>query len=292
MCDGGSENHDVSVVVLTKNSARTIKECILSVLSQEPLEIIAVDGMSTDSTISLLEYYGVRIIPDPSLSLGRARQVGVEAARAKYVVFVDSDVELTADCIMTLRNELEKNGWVGIHARLLSKENLSYWQRAVDTSRHLYGFDRAGVKRAIGTVAALFRRDILLGHPFDSAMVESCEDVDLCWRLRRENDLVGVSTAIAYHYHRRGFQDFVKQRFRDGIGNARLSLKYRERRRLIKPFGADPSIVVPTLASTRITLVPYFVVSRVTKLAGMLYGLRIRSVKLSGKRPRLQPFGK
>ncbi|MGA2790607.1 MAG: glycosyltransferase, partial [Candidatus Bathyarchaeia archaeon] len=72
---------DVSVVILTKNSQRTLEKCLSSAINQEPREILIVDGQSKDSTHDIARRHGIKIIIDPSGSMGHSRQLGVEAAK-------------------------------------------------------------------------------------------------------------------------------------------------------------------------------------------------------------------
>jgi len=263
------ENCAVSVIMLTRDSLRTLSSCLNSVIRQHPREIIAVDGGSQDGTLDILKDYGVLVILDPSMSLGHSRQMGVKAASGDYVMFVDSDVELTRDCIGQMRHELERFGWAGIHAQMMSRENLSYWQRSEDVRFSLH-FNKVGPIDCIPTTAALFRRSILLEHPFDSSFAESAEDVDLCWSLGRNKLRVGVSSAAAYHTYRRSFLSFFQQRFRNGKGSARLALKCRSTLMLLSPLENMTSQCMRSIFAGRPNLVPYWIVYGVAEFSGVL----------------------
>ena len=265
-------NPDVSVIILTKNSAATIVACLESVIEEKPGEVLVVDGMSTDGTPDLVRSHSVRVISDASMSLGESRQLGVETATGVYVMFVDSDAVLTPTCIGTMRRELERYGWAGIHAKLLSAENVTYWQRAEQEGFSRY-YGRAGPKDRIDTIVALFRREVLLRYPFDANLRESCEDIDLCRRLVENNQKLGVSNAEAYHYHRREFIGFAKQRFRNGLGDARFGFKYHDTRIFIDPLLTIVSTFVRNMLSRRINLVPYWFAGGLSEFLGVLVGL-------------------
>jgi glycosyltransferase involved in cell wall biosynthesis len=270
------QNFDVSVVILTRNSARTIEACLRSVIEEKPGEILVVDGVSTDATPSIVRRYGIEMISDPSRSLGRSRQFGVQAVRGAYVMFVDSDAVLTPGCMSTMRRELENYGWAGIHARILSAENVSYWQRA-EQEEFSRDYDRAGLRKKIDMIAGLFKRDLLLRYPFDPYFVESAEDHDLCRRLVKNKVKLGGSDAVAYHHHRREFYALAKQRFRNGLGAARLGFKYRETRIFIDPLLTAISKTIRNVLTKRITLIPYWLVGGLIQFLGVLAGLsRIR----------------
>ena len=237
---------------------------------------MVVDGISTDATPNIVRRLGIQMITDPSESLGQSRQLGVEAAKGVYVMFVDSDAVLAPGCVSTMRRELENHNWVGIHARVLSAENVSYWQRAEQEGVSRY-YGRVGPRGRIDFMAALFRRAVLLECPIDMSLRESGEDVDLCRRLIENKQKLGVSGAVAYHYHRREFSAFAKQRFRNGLGTARLGFKYRETRIFINPLLSAISMIVRNMLTKRVTLVPYWFAGGLAQFLGVLVGLsRVR----------------
>ena len=273
---GLSQHPDVSVVILTKNSARTLERCLESIIREKPKEILAVDGSSTDATLTILKNHNVRIIVEPSGSLGRSRQIGVEAAKGILVMFVDSDVELGPNCISIMRRELLEHEWAGIHARLLSSENVSYWQRAED-EKFRREYDHVGMTNKIDTDIALFRREVILEHPFDPSFRLSSEDADICRRLVAANYRLGVCSAIAYHHHRREFSTFVQQRYRYGLGRAWLGFKYGDTRTLVTPLLTAISQTIRAVRSGKLWLVPYWVVGGVIEFCAVVIGTSTRS---------------
>jgi glycosyltransferase involved in cell wall biosynthesis len=266
------QNSDVSVVILTKNSAWSIGRCLESVIGQRPKEIIAVDMLSTDETHAILVRYGAKVLTHSLGSLGYSRKVGVEVSKGVYIMFVDSDVQLTSGCIARLRSNLKAFAWAGVSARILGSENSTYWQRSEDANFELF-INRPGPRPHIGMGASLFQKDLLLRYPFDPAFSECAEDIDVCRRLIKANYQVGVSGALAYHYHRRDFISFVRQRFRNGLGNARLYVKYSGPRTLLDPLITSILRIVRCAVGGRIGLVPYLFVSGLAQFFGVVVGL-------------------
>ena len=88
---------DVTVVLATYNRKACLPRAIASVLAQEGarFEVIVVDDASTDGTRGYLETLNdprVRVIvAERNLGPGGARNVGLDAARAAIVAFLDSD---------------------------------------------------------------------------------------------------------------------------------------------------------------------------------------------------------
>lgn len=85
-----------SVVIPLYNKAPHIEATLRSVLSQQlaPVEIIVVDDGSTDGgdqLVSGFSHQGVRLIRQCNRGPSAARNVGVAAASAAYVAFLDAD---------------------------------------------------------------------------------------------------------------------------------------------------------------------------------------------------------
>lgn len=94
----------VSVIIPSRNSERTIAKCIESIRAQsyKSVELIVVDGLSTDSTKKIAEKMGALVV---SLDAERsqAKNAGAKFANGKYLFFVDADHVLNpasiADCM-------------------------------------------------------------------------------------------------------------------------------------------------------------------------------------------------
>ena len=110
----------VSVVIPVYNVAPYIDECLHSVMNQTwqgPMECILVDDCGTDDSMSLIErklqsYSGeidFRIIHhQQNKGLSAARNTGIDAVTGDYVYFLDSDDEITPDCIELLASPLKQ----------------------------------------------------------------------------------------------------------------------------------------------------------------------------------------
>jgi len=83
----------VSAVVLTKNSALTVKKTLESIFSQHriPDEVVVVDGSSRDDTLAIVSNFPVKVVVEPGLGYGYARNLGIKEARGDLIFFIDSD---------------------------------------------------------------------------------------------------------------------------------------------------------------------------------------------------------
>jgi CDP-glycerol glycerophosphotransferase len=110
---------DVTVVVIGYNDVGNIATAVGAVLDQtlHNLEIMIVDDASTDGTAEVVdrlaaEHARVRSIhlPENSGGCSRPRNVGIEHARAPYVMFLDSDDVLERHACKNLLLEAERSG--------------------------------------------------------------------------------------------------------------------------------------------------------------------------------------
>ncbi len=228
-----NSNLDISVIVCAKNAENTLERCMESIKSNNPSEIILVDDGSTDGTLEIAKKYTPKLLFNNGRGISCARQLGCENAKRKYIAYVDSDVILSPNCLHTMVKEMEESGYTGICAQLISQQNTSYWEWGVDQHWRIM-FNRPGSKRFIPTPATIFLREVILEHRFDPFFSGAAEDLDLSYRLGKNGNVLGVSTAVAYHYHRSSVKAFVKQRIWYGRGNARLFWRHKLLTRFIE----------------------------------------------------------
>ena len=110
------QNIKVSIIIPVYNVEPYIERCIKSVLRQtyRNLEVILVDDCSPDRSMDLAKEYINKNLNensdlqflflkhDHNRGLSAARNTGIDAATGEYVYFLDSDDEITEDCISVL----------------------------------------------------------------------------------------------------------------------------------------------------------------------------------------------
>ncbi|MDD3037272.1 glycosyltransferase family 2 protein [Bacteroides sp.] len=86
----------ISIITVTYNSEKTLRDTILSVFNQtyDDIEYIIIDGASTDSTLSIIAEYGNRIsrvVSEPDGGIYDAMNKGISLATGDVVGFLNSD---------------------------------------------------------------------------------------------------------------------------------------------------------------------------------------------------------
>lgn len=187
----------VSVVVPNYNGERYLNQAIESVQRQTypGWEMIVVDDLSTDGSVSVVEDYArtdsrIRLMRLERNSGGPSmpRNAGVEASRGRYVAFMDAD-----DIWHPQKLEIQM-GFVRSHgARFCSTALLNFHDPAEISAQLARNFmtdepqawrvDHAALlrKNAIPTSSVVVERELLLRHPFTlDPRYLAIEDY-LCW---------------------------------------------------------------------------------------------------------------
>lgn len=85
----------LSIVIATCNSARTLPMVLTSIRKQtypqHRIEILVVDGGSTDATVSIAKTFGCTVITNPKVEPVSAKILGYNNAKGDYIIYLDTD---------------------------------------------------------------------------------------------------------------------------------------------------------------------------------------------------------
>jgi len=212
----------VSIIITTKNSARTLEACLRSVRDQtyRPIEIIVVDNHSADETLAIAKKYADRVLQAGPERCAQ-RNAGIRESTGEYVCIIDSDMTLQNDviekCVAAISRESEA---VVIPERSFG---VGFWSACKAAERECYLEDENT------TGARFFTRRVLDEVGFYDETFIGGEDWDLS--IRATNGLK-PSFAQSLILHDEGRQSF--------IGLCRKKFYYGAGLRIfIKKHGAD-----------------------------------------------------
>lgn len=112
----------VSVAIPVYNTNERFKNCFASVLKQryQNIEVIIIDDGSVDISAQICDVmasstnnFPVLVLHKPNGGVSRARNLGIDFANGKYIVFIDSDDIVTPDYIYDFIAAKEKYPDVG-----------------------------------------------------------------------------------------------------------------------------------------------------------------------------------
>ena len=104
----------VSFVIAAYNAEGDIDRCLSSIKKQtypmNRIEILVIDGGSSDETVKIAKSYGARIINNPDRIAEFAKSLGIQRAQGKYIVILDTDNEIVQeDWLEKMVSVLEKD---------------------------------------------------------------------------------------------------------------------------------------------------------------------------------------
>lgn len=89
------EEYLISIIMPTFNSEHTIEQSLKSIrqqtIDQNKVEVLVLDGGSTDRTLEIALSYGATIVKNEKRLPEIAKQLGLMKAKGKYGIFIDSD---------------------------------------------------------------------------------------------------------------------------------------------------------------------------------------------------------
>ncbi len=131
----------ISIIIPVYQAQDYIERCLESIKNQNDnsdLEIVCVNDGSTDNSKKIIEDFKlknknikVKIIDKENTGVSDSRNIGIENAEGKYIMFVDSDDELETNAIEELRKALSDNIDVIIYNSLQIKKNNKNKERII-----------------------------------------------------------------------------------------------------------------------------------------------------------------
>ena len=181
----------VSIILTTKNEEKNIENSLISIKNQtyKNLEMLLVDNFSQDKTVELSQKYGASVYLKGN-ERSVQRNYGVQAAKGKYVLYLDADMILSPDLIEDCVDLCENKSVDALYIpeRITGE---GFWIKVRDFERGFY----------TGTVidaVRFIRRDLFLQTGgFDETLVGP-EDWDFDRKIR-EIGRTGISNEYLYH---------------------------------------------------------------------------------------------
>jgi glycosyltransferase involved in cell wall biosynthesis len=100
----------ISIIIPALNEAESIGQVLSGILPNFALEVLVVDGGSTDDTVAIAEASGARVIHEMRPGYGMACSAGVHEAIGDLVIFMDADGADNPHYLPTLAAPIEENG--------------------------------------------------------------------------------------------------------------------------------------------------------------------------------------
>lgn len=243
----------LSFIVPVRNDAVRLAACLASIRTSArdaaAIEVIVVDNHSTDDSAVVAERAGARVLRC-SGNVAALRNEGARAASGTLLAFVDADNIIGRMWVTAAQRAFVDCRVAGAGALYRAPTDGTWVQRAYDVLR-----GRLGVRRPVtwlGSGNLVVRRAAFEAIGGFDETLESCEDVDLCHRLRAGGGVLLNEPAMdSIHL---GDPPTLKALFRSelwrGRDNLRVSLRHRLTPRDL------PSVAIPVVQAAVLAGLP------------------------------------
>lgn len=234
----------ISVIIPCKNEITHIEKCILSLINQinipGEIEILVIDGNSTDGTKKILEslsenYKNLKVVNNPKQITPVALNLGIKASRGKYICILGAHAEYSDEFIsssLNLMNDHPEASCVG--GPIVSKGKTAFGKSTAIAMSSFIGVGNAKHRfpnyEGFAEMACfpVFRREVFdrIGM-YDEALIKNQDD-ELCFRLKRDGGKVFISPIVkSIYYVRDDPVSLFKQYFDYGFWRAAVLKKHK-----------------------------------------------------------------
>lgn len=226
-------NPAVTVVVPVRNGEETIESLLDSLnnlnYESDKVEVIVVDGNSTDKTREIVKNYPVKLVIENKKGLNIARNIGIKKSKGEIVAFTDSDCIVPSNWITKIVENFKdpQVSCVGGSAKALNSDFVS--QYADNSIVRLMPFFRK--REELDKVRPFFRhpagcnmayrRKVAeeIGY-FDEKIQYGFDEVEFADRVCKAGyKMVLDPKVMVWHKHRSTLGEFLKQNFQYGRGS-------------------------------------------------------------------------
>jgi len=246
-----------SVIIPTFNRANEIQELLQSLATQSldknEFEIIIVDDGSTDNTqiviesIKKNENLDIRTLHQDHKGPGEARNLGMENAKGKYFIFIDSDCIADEHWLSAYKKEVDQKDVAGFGGPDSVLPNFKPVQKAIDYSMTSFittGGIRGHSKKKF---SKYYPRSFNMGVRADivdqiggMGKLRHGQDIEFSNRILSTGEpIIKVVDAVVYHKRRISIKKFFKQVYNWGV--ARINL-FKIDSKMLEPVHFFPAI--------------------------------------------------
>lgn len=197
----------VSVIIPTRNSEEFLGDCLESIRKQtyKNIEIIVVDNNSIDKTKEIAFKY-TKLVFNKGPERSAQRNFGAIKSTGDYLLFIDSDMELSKEVVEECVNRVKKSGGIIIPEKSMGE---GFWAKCKALERSFYiGVDWIEAAR-------FFPREVFNKFKGYDETQTGTEDSDFPQRIKEEfgkNSILRIDSFIYHHEGRLSLFDTLKKR--------------------------------------------------------------------------------
>ena len=265
----------VSIIIPTRNGEKTLSTLLESVLKldydKKKLEVIVVDGYSTDRTRELVSEYPVELVMEDGHGLNAARNTGIKHSSGEILIFTDCDCVVPKSWVRKIVENFNDPNIGCVGGTILGYDADTFSSRYANETlfRIMPLFKTRIVTKKIHTLLypagcnMSFRRSVLdkIGL-FDEDIRYGFDETELVERVGEAGyNTVLDPEVLIYHRHRETIKEILKQIFGYARGSILLIKKRGIRNRIGFLLALDMFGFIVGLSLLGLLITLYFLTS-------------------------------
>jgi len=226
----------VTVGVCVRNCEKSIESVIKSVVNQDfpkdKMEIIFVDDDSKDRTLEVIREstskvkVKARIYHQDWRGIAAARNIVVQKARGKYIIWVDGDMKLPPDHVRKQVEYMSSNPKVGVAKARYGFTESKKIVAILENSR-AFGL-RPNNLKLVGTGGSIYRVEAIReADGFDENIKGAGEDMDALIKILKKGWILSTTNAVFYEQFKETWSGLWLQYYWWGYGAHYVQHKHK-----------------------------------------------------------------
>ncbi len=222
----------VTILIRTKNEENRIEKVLSAILGQtyKKIEIVAVDGGSTDKTLRIMKKYPVKIyqIKPEEFTYGLALNYGFQKAKGEYIVSLNGhSLPLSKKWLETIISNFNDSKVAAVMCKILPWPDCNPFDRRgllkrYNTQEHEITEGRPSI---FSNASSVIRKDVWEKVHFDETLTAS-EDYDWLKKVRQlKYKIIYEPQAEVYHSHNWTLKQIYMRFFHESCAHKNITGK-------------------------------------------------------------------
>lgn len=243
----------ISVIIITRNRAKMLTGCLKSLVKQTriPDEVVFVDNASSDNTknvvLSFKDKLPIKYVLEKQIGVPYARNNGLRHSSGSLILVLDDDCEADRFWVenMVKAHNRHPKAWAiqgrttslpekRLYSLIVEHNKFRALQRFAAKKIHLNNFFSKDFRDEIELSICDTKNLSIKTHylkkynlSFDNKFYRG-SDVDLSRQILQKNGIIMFCpNVVVGHYERSTLTEFLKQRWHNGRGSARIADKWK-----------------------------------------------------------------
>lgn len=237
-----TELPNISIIIPCLNEERHIQQCLISLIENsypdDKLELLVIDGGSTDSTLSILEklaeqHRNIKVLNNPKRITPAAVNIGINAASSEILIWAGAHAVYDKNYLLYSVQTLTDENCASVGGVISPSSNSIFGKAVAAATSSRFGIGNAKYRYAtkqmeVDTVygGCWRKKDVLAIAGFNETLVRN-QDYEFNSRLRKHIGPIILNPDIKCQYFcRDNLKDLAKQYYQYGFWRFKSATKF------------------------------------------------------------------